>query len=165
MDRRYLSMRNNAQGKLFEQSIEAGCGYYRDNGQAVVYKTPETFRVLKLEGQGIFKGRFIGKAQPDFCGTLKSGRSIIFEAKHTAQDKIAKGILTDTQTKMLQEHYELGAVVAVCVSLLDICYFIPWHFWIETGRKSLKADDLKEFRVKYDGAVRFLDYEMENLVY
>ena len=80
---RYQNKVNNAQGHFFEQAIKAACALYASHGRATADKTPEPFRVLEKSRDGIFKGRFTARAQPDFQGTLAGGRSIVFEAKYT----------------------------------------------------------------------------------
>ena len=79
----YRNKVNNAQGQFFERAIKAACALYSERGRADVDKTPEPFRVLEKSRDGIFKGRFTARAQPDFQGTLDGGRSIVFEAKYT----------------------------------------------------------------------------------
>lgn len=85
---RYQNKVNNAQGHFFEQAIKAACALYASRGRATVDKTPEPFRVLEKSRDGIFKGRFTARAQPDFQGTLAGGRSIVFEAKYTTTDRL-----------------------------------------------------------------------------
>lgn len=80
--------KNNAQGHFFEGFIKTACAVYKQKGIAYVEKMPEPFMVLEKKDRGIFKGRFIAHAQPDFMGTLSGGRSICFEAKYTSTDKL-----------------------------------------------------------------------------
>ena len=84
----YRNKVNNAQGQFFERAIKAACALYSERGRADVDKTPEPFRVLEKSRDGIFKGRFTARAQPDFQGTLDGGRSIVFEAKYTTGDRM-----------------------------------------------------------------------------
>lgn len=86
----YKNLKNNAYGRSFEQGIEFACKHYIDDGLAAVSKTPEPFRVLKKFKGGIFRGQFTARAHPDFKGTVKGGRSIIFEAKYTSTEVIKK---------------------------------------------------------------------------
>lgn len=65
---RYQNKVNNAQGHFFEQAIKAACALYASHGRATADKTPEPFRVLEKSRDGIFKGRFTARAQPDFYG-------------------------------------------------------------------------------------------------
>ena len=115
----------------------------------------------KKSANGVFIGRFSSPAQPDFQGTLKGGKSIVFEAKRTGKEKITRNVLTDTQMDVLEEHNQLGALCGVCVNIQDDFFFIPWNVWRDMkkiyGRQYLKAEDIKEYKVKFDGSVHFLD--------
>ena len=130
----YQNAVNNAQGQAFEGYIKAGCEYYRLRERAEIDKTPEPFRVTSKHGNGVFTGRFTARAQPDFQGTL---------AEHTA----------------------LGAVAAVCGCINSKFFFIPWDIWRDMkehyGRQYVTAQDLEPYRVKFTGAVMFLDYVHE----
>lgn len=154
---------NNAQGQHFERVILAGCERYKDLGIAVIDKTPEPFRVMKKSQNGVFTGRFTALAQPDFQGTLQNGRSIVFEAKMTMKDRIQRNVLTDTQMHVLEAHEKLGAYTAVCVNICNWFYFIPWIIWRDMkdiyGHQYVTPKEIEEFEVKFDGAVRFLEYK------
>lgn len=158
----YRSGVNNNRGHEFEGYIKAGCTYYAIRGRAKVEKTPEPFRVLEKKERGIFVGQFTAHAQPDFQGTLDGGRSIIFEAKYTITEKMAWDVLTENQTDTLDEHESKGALTGVCVGIRENFFFVPWPIWKDMkklwGKKSVTAKDLEPFRVKFNGAVLFLDY-------
>ncbi len=128
----------------------------------MVDKTPEPFRVMEKGRDGVFKGRFTARAQPDFQGTLKNGRSIVFEAKYTSTDRLRRDVLTEKQTETLGLHYGLGAVAGVCAGIRDKFFFVPWPDWEHMkerfGRQYVTAGDLEPFRVRFNGAVLFLDY-------
>ena len=153
---------NNAQGHQFEEAILAGCTVYAMTGRAKIDKTPEPFRVQSKGKGGIFTGRFTAHAQPDFQGTLNDGRSIVFEAKYTTTDRLQKEILTQTQQDTLTEHDCMGALAAVCAGIGTEFFFVPWDVWSNMkeiyGRKYVTAADLRPYKVRFDGAVRFLDY-------
>ena len=159
---RYQNAVNNAQGHFFEDYIKAACALYSRQGRAEIDKTPEPFRVLEKLKDGIFKGRFTAPAQPDFQGTLAGGRSIVFEAKYTTTDKMRRDVLTDAQKFALEQHHNAGALAAVCVGIRDKFYFVPWLVWRDMkecfGRLYVTAADLEQMRVKFNGAVLFLDY-------
>lgn len=164
--RQYQNAANNAQGHLFESAILAGCSTYREDGRAEINKTPEPFRVLNKGNNGMFMGRFTAHAQPDFQGTLEDGRSIVFEAKTTTSNRMKRDVLTAEQQKALESHMSLGAVAAVCVGLEDKFFFIPWTIWRDMkehyGRKYITANDVEEYRVKFNGSILFLDYIYES---
>ena len=165
----YKNRQSNAQGQHFEREILAGCRIYQQHGIAMIDKTPEPFRVLKKSQNGMFTGRFSTPAQPDFQGTLKGGQSIVFEAKRTGKDRITRNVLTDTQMDMLEKHNRLGALCGVCVNIQDDFFFIPWNVWRDMkemyGRQYLKAEDIEEYKVRFDGAVHFLDKLIKEIIY
>lgn len=161
LSQQYKNRMNNAQGQHFEREILAGCRMYEQHKIAVIDKTPEPFRVTKKNHKtGEFTGRFSTHAQPDFQGTLHGGRSIMFEAKRTSKDRITRNVLTDTQMEVLEKHNRQGALCGVCICIQDDFFFIPWNVWRDMkemyGRQYLKAEDIEEYKVKFDGAVHFL---------
>lgn len=167
--RSYRAAKNNAQGHCFEQAIQRGCKFYREHGNAEIDKTPEGFRVLKKKGNGLFEGRFIGKAQVDFQGTVRlwgQGVSILFDAKCTGKDRIEQSVLTETQAEELERHWKLGAVCGVAVGLGGNAYFVPWDVWREMkvycGHKYMNQQELGPFQVRYTGStVYFLSNLMK----
>ncbi|MCD7856921.1 MAG: Holliday junction resolvase RecU [Clostridiales bacterium] len=157
--RSYRAAKNNAQGHYFEQAIQRGCKFYREKGLAEIDKTPEGFRVLKKKGNGLFEGRFIGKAQVDFQGTVRlwgQGVSILFDAKCTGKDRIEQSALTETQAEEPERHWKLGAVCGVAVGLGGNAYFVPWDVWRDMkaicGHKYMNQTELGPFQVKYTGS-------------
>ena len=92
--------------------ILLGCDHYKKKGLAIVEKTPEPFSVKKKMTNGAFIGQFhkSKKAQPDFQGTLAGGRSIIFEAKTTQEDRIKQSVVSTAQSDYLRMHTELELV-------------------------------------------------------
>lgn len=107
-------------------------------------------------------GRFVAcytkAAQPDFKGTLKGGRSVVFEAKHTSADRIEQKRVTAEQTEALNRHHALGAACFVLVSFrLTHFYRVPWAVWRSMpehfGKKSATPVDLAPYRVEI---LRFL---------
>ncbi len=159
---KYRNKVNNAQGHFFEGYIKTACVLYSQKERADIDKTPEPFRVLEKSRDGIFKGRFTARAQPDFQGTLDGGRSIVFEAKYTTTDRLKRDVLTDEQQAALERHHNRGALSAVCAGIGDKFFFVPWLMWRDMkdvfGRQYVTAADLENLRVKFNGAVLFLDY-------
>ena len=158
----YQNKVNNAQGHFFEGAIKAACALYSERERADVDKTPEPFRVIEKGRDGIFKGRSTARAQPDFQGTLAGGRSIVFEAKYTTTDRMKRDVLTKEQQDALERHAARGALAAVCAGIGDKFFFVPWQMWRDMkqlyGRKYVTAADLEPWRVRFNGAVLFLDY-------
>lgn len=138
-----------------------GCDFYRENGIADISKVDEPFRVLKLKQYGKFEGQFTKKANPDFEGTMKGGRSICFECKYTSKDRISQSVVTDMQAKVLSRKYELGGLVGVCCGIGSRYFFVPWSIWADMkgyfGKKSVSVADLKDYEVPFRQGIRFLE--------
>ena len=81
--KQYQGAVSRAQGKHFEEYIDLSLRYYEQRGEAVVEKTPEPMRPTKDLGNGKFIAYYEKAAQPDYKGTLKGGRAVVFEAKYT----------------------------------------------------------------------------------
>lgn len=150
-------------GSYFEAMISGSCDYYLDCGLAKIEKTPEPMKPL---GPKNYKGQFLAcytkQAQPDYKGTLKGGRAVVFEAKHTDDDRIEYSRLTKEQRDDLEHHHKLGAVAFVLVSMsLTECFRIPWPVWRDMaatyGRKYMTRDELLPYKVPVvAGFVKFL---------
>lgn len=152
-------------GAAFEQLIDAGCGYYVENGVAVIHKTPEPMRPISGGQNGRYLAVYDRKAQPDYQGTVRGGRSVVFEAKHSDRDQISQGRITKAQWADLDAHLSLGALCYVLISFgFQVFSLIPWTQWRDmknqVGRLYLKpTDELVEvYRVKaIAGKVLFFD--------
>lgn len=151
-------------GAYFESIIEASLRWYRDKGLAEITKTPEPMKPLgKPNQRGQFLACFTKAAQPDFKGTLHTGRSVVFEAKNTMNDRIEYKATTEEQNEQLERHHKLGAVVFVLVAFnLQDFYRVPWPVWRSMkklyGRKYLKPAELEQYRVQYiAGVLKLLD--------
>lgn len=122
-----LSKKNKAakdEGASFEKMIIDACNYYCDKGIADVDKTPEPVRqISKKNERGQFWACYEKKAQPDFKGTIKGGKSIVFDAKSTITEKIAVSVLSDEQRKHLILHDRLGAKSGVLMCFSFRCFF------------------------------------------
>ncbi|EGW40673.1 Holliday junction resolvase RecU [Desulfosporosinus sp. OT] len=153
-------MRSKVIGDLFEDMISGACDYYYEKNLAHIEKTPEPMKVLKSipRQPGKFIAHFEKAAQPDYKGTLKGGRAIVFEAKHTDHDQIERSRLTQKQLDGLEKHHKLGAMAFVVVSFgFQRFYRIPWTAWRDMkdlyGRRYLKLDELDSYRVPAHGSV------------
>lgn len=112
------------------------------------------------------KGQFLAcytkQAQPDYGGTLKGGRSIYFEAKHTDDERIEQRRLTQEQQDDLEAHHKLGAIAFVLVSMsLTDFYRVPWPVWRDMaeiyGRKYMTHAELSRYEVPATaGFIKFL---------
>lgn len=151
--------RNRAAGEEWERILEASCQHYRLKGEAEIEKTPEPMKQLgPKNGQGKFTACYTKKAQPDYKGTLKGGRSVVFEAKHTDTDRLQQSAVTPDQERRLDRHTALGAECFVMVSFGFREFFkVPWATFRAMkeryGRKYITTEDVQEYRVRYIGGV------------
>ncbi len=150
---------SRAQGKLFENILEASCGCLREQGIANIEKTPEPFRVTQpMKNSSMFVGHFEKKAQPDFKGELRNGRAVVFEAKHTDTKRMTKDRVTPEQTEALERHARFNALCYVVVSFgLQNIYRIPWDIWrnmeLVMGRKYITEDDIQTYKCRFTGTI------------
>lgn len=146
---------SKVEGDYFEALIESSLEWYEDNGIACVEKTPEPMKPLsRPNSRGQFLACFTKAAQPDFKGTLLGGRCVVFDAKHTNDDRIEAKAVTKEQREKLEHHHNLGAVAFVLVSFsLGSFYRIPWEVWREMkeryGRQYIKRDEIPQYNVPY----------------
>ena len=164
LNRQRRGWKNKKVGETFERIINHACEWYRDQGTAEIEKTPEPMKQLGAKDRkGQFRACYQKRAQPDFKGTLDGGRSVVFEAKHTDNDRIQQSVITKDQWERLDRHYNLGAETFVLVSLgLQDFYNVPWSAWVHmqenTGHKHMKRADLEEHRIlMHNGVLRFLE--------
>lgn len=149
----WRGMVNRAQGKLFEDRIDAALAYCQRQGLAVVEKTPEPMRPIKRLSEGRFVAVFEKPAQPDYKGTLKGGRAVVFEAKHTTTGQMEQSRVTPDQAKRLDQHMEAGALCFVVAGFgSEEVFRVPWKVWRDMkaafGRKYVTPKDLEEYRVR-----------------
>lgn len=159
----YGGLKAKRNGERFERLIEITCAYYEKMGVALIQKTPEPMRVLKELGRGQFKAVFTKKAQPDFTGTLKSGKSVVFEAKHTDGTNIPFSRINEEQERDLRLHDHLGAISFVLISFgMKHFYAVPFHEWMQlkesSGKKSVNQTDLVDFQISTEkGILNFME--------
>lgn len=162
-DRHIQGAKVRAQGKAFEERIEAALAWYAFRGLAGIDKTPEPMKVIKSMGRGQFLACFTKKAQPDFTGTLQGGRSVMFEAKYTVTDRLAQSKVLAAQEEYLNLHESLGAECYVIAGFsTGNVYRIPWRVWRDMkdiyGRKYVREKDIQDYRVKQkNGRLWLLD--------
>lgn len=158
---RYRNRQSNGFGKNFERFVTMACDFYKREGLADISKVDEPFRVIRLLKNGKFEGRFIRKANPDFEGTVRGGRSICFECKYTSKDKILQSVITKKQAEVLDRKYRLGGLVGVCCGIGNRYFYVPWEIWSDMegiwGKKSVTASNLRKYEVPFRQGIRFLD--------
>lgn len=154
--RQIAGRRSNVAGSMFESILNTSCAYYRDNGVAIIEKTPEPMRPLKPYGDrryGQYIACFEKQAQPDYKGVLCDGRAVIFEAKHTDADRIQESVITETQRRNLDDFQAMGAQCFVMVSMGFRDFFrVPWKIFGNMkkyhGRKYMKLEELRPYEIK-----------------
>lgn len=152
-------MKAHRNGSAFEGLIDGACKRYEMEGAAFIQKTPEPMKPIKPLKAGQFVACYTKTAQPDYSGTLRGGRAVVFEAKHSANDRIEQKRVTLEQTIALNQHQALGAVCFVLVSFsFERFYRVPWEVWRSMrehfGKVSANEKDLAPYRINI---TRFLD--------
>ena len=145
-------MRSRAKGKAFEDRLDATFAYYASRGYALIDKTPEPFKVIKRLEYLRFIGCFQKKAQPDYRGTIKGGRSVVFEAKYTDSDRIQQDRVSDAQWSYMEQATELGArCFVICGFRSGKAYKVPWHIWRDMkehfGHKYLTEKEMQIYEI------------------
>lgn len=146
-----LAKRN---GETFERLIQIACAHYSKMGVAYIQKTPEPMKVIAVldKVKGHFRAHYEKKAQPDFTGTLKSGKSLVFEAKHTEGTNIPFKRIIEEQERDLRLHDHLGALSFVLLSFnMKNFYAVPYKDWMQmketSGKKSVNQQDLEDYQI------------------
>lgn len=144
---------NRELGKNFEEQIEFLCEGYKLNKLAIIEKTPEPMKILRHIENGHFETVFAKLAQPDFKGTLKGGRTVVFDAKFTESNKITYQALSDFQRESLIEYSQLGAMAFVLVGFMDgSMYRVDIKYWENMkeifGHKHIKQEELENMSFK-----------------
>lgn len=150
--------RNKYNGAMFENIVTASCHYYFQQEKALIIKTPEPMKPIKDLGGGKFVACYEKHAQPDYKGTFANGQTVIFDAKHTEQDRLQQSAVTPAQTVSLNEHQKFGAECFILVSFGFRQFFkIPWTVFREMkeryGRKYIKPEDIPEYKVQFTGSI------------
>ena len=157
--RNYMS---RAKGLSFEDTISSSCLTYFRNGIAKIEKQQEPMKIIRPMGSpGQFLACFTQRSGVDYKGTLKGGRAVAFEAKHTDTEKMEFKRLQTWQYDYLKEHSDLGAITFVLLSFkMQNFYRIPIGVWADMkklyGRLYLKEEDIQEYKLKEHGL--FIDF-------
>ena len=161
---RYQNRKNRAQGAFFEQMINGACDFYRLRQIADIEKTPEPMRPTKDLGNGKFIAYYEKAAQPDYKGTLKGGRAVVFEAKYTHSAQMEQSRVTREQAARLDDHLAAGAMCFVVAGFGNGDVFrIPWEVWRDMkthfGHKYATPEELEAYKVPLgrNGVLLLLD--------
>lgn len=162
--RQLLGKMAKAIGKQFEARLDESFSYYAQRGYAFIEKTPEPMRPTKNLGNGKFIAYYEKKAQPDYKGTIKGGRTVMFEAKFTGSDRMEKSRVLQNQQDYMSRNQKLGARCFVIAGFSSgSVYRIPWDVWDAMkehfGRKYVTEADLEQYQVQtaWNGLLMLLD--------
>ena len=144
--------RSRAKGKAFEELLDKTFAYYSTKGFAKIDKTPEPMKVIRSMGQGRFLACYTKSAQPDYKGTIKGGRTVIFEAKFTEHDRLLQDAVSDEQAEYMETEDRLGArCYVVCGFSTGNVYRVPWGVWCNMkriyGHKYVTEEEIKQYQV------------------
>lgn len=157
--------RSRSAGEHFEGMINAACNFYKGRDVAFIQKTPEPMKIIKPfdRNRGQFIACFEKQAQPDYKGILQDGTMILFDAKHTDQDRIRRDCITEEQEKCMDTYGAYGARCYVVVSIqFEDFYRVPWDVFKRMkeifGHKYMAREELEPYRLKtHVGTLLFLD--------
>lgn len=157
--------RSKTAGDTFEKWISDACQYYDNLDIAIIEKTPEPMKPIRPYGERYrqqYIAYFVKSAQPDYKGMLCDGTSIMFEAKHTDNERIKQNRVTDTQWENLDKYEKYGAHCYILVSLgLVNFYRVPWNIWKEMkslfGHKYMTNQELEPYRIEFNHHLLFLE--------
>lgn len=141
-------------GQQFEQLIDWECQKYESCGAAKIEKTPEPMKPLRPPNpKGHFLACYTKQAQPDYKGTIRGGKAVIFEAKHTDATRIEQSRVTPEQLEALLDHERLGAECFILVSFgFKRFYRIPVQHWAQMKaiykKISVNEKDLAPFLLR-----------------
>lgn len=150
--RQLIGAVSKALGQQFERDINAAFDHYRRLGVASIEKTPEPFHMTGRENGGKVVGFYEKKAQPDYAGTLRGGRSVYMEAKFTGSNRMEQSRVSPGQTEYLDEKMRVGAFCYVLAGFSHGgAYCIPWSVWRSMkehyGRKYITENDITQYKI------------------
>ena len=156
---------NRRAGSSSESILESMFEYQFKLGNMYIQKNNEPMKCIKNIGHGKFIAIYTGKSQPDFKGTIKGGRCIVIETKHTSTDRISMSCIDSSKNdeKMYLYNYEsMGALcfIAIIFDNANPC-MIPFHHFVSMkeiyGRKYMTRDECMKFL--WDGYSNAVFYE------
>ena len=151
--RQIIGRRSKASGETFERWLTNACEFYLREGWAHIEKTPEPFHITGKDTNGVVRGYYEKKGQPDYKGILRDGTGIMFEAKHTDSNRINQSVVTDKQWESLDIYERFGAHCYVMVSMgLMKFYRVPWDVWKKMkelfGHKFMTEQELEPYKLQ-----------------
>lgn len=145
--------RSKAKGKAFEEKLSKTFEYYAEKGFAKIEKNQEPVRIIRSMGEGKFIACFTKKSQADYKGTIKGGRTVIFEAKYTESDRILQREVDENETAYIDAYEDLGArCFVICGFYSGNVYRVPWGVWKNMkriyGHKYVTEEEIKQYQVQ-----------------
>lgn len=145
--------RSRAKGKAFEELLDRTFAYYSSKGFAKIDKTPEPMKPIKRLDNVRFIACYEKKAQADYKGTIKGGRTVIYEAKYTEQDRLLQNAVDENESKYMEIHESLGArCFVICGFASGNVYRVPWGVWSNMkriyGHKYVTEEEIKQYQVQ-----------------
>lgn len=127
-------------GKALEELINMANRQYRSKKLAVVHKVPTEWIPLRDRTGRIVNAKVEQKAAVDYLGVYY-GRSLAFDAKHSAGDRIRWDRVEPHQADFLSDWEEDGGISFILVAFRMQHFFaVPWQAW----RKGIAAWRRKE---------------------
>lgn len=161
-NRQITGMRSKVAGSLFESYIDASCRFYSEKGYGLIQKTPEPFHITRKLQDGAVQGYYEKKGQPDYKGILCDGTGIMFEAKHTDNNRILQSAVSEHQKDSLDAYAKYGAQCFVMVSIQFIKFYrVPWSVWQNMksmfGHKYMNSENLTPYEVPFKNCLLILE--------
>ena len=152
------------QRQQFEEQIDAAFEYYRNQGRAIIEKTPEPMLPIKTLALENLLLSTQSKHNRTIKVSLQCGQAVIFEAKFTSADRMEQSRVLQSQAEYLTHYQYLGARCFIVAGFASNgVYRLPWDVWRNMkerfGRKYITESDLQEYRVltAQNGALLLLD--------
>lgn len=152
-NRQLIGRKSHGLGESFEEQVSNMCNLYEMKQLAKIEKTPEPMKIIKHIESGRFEAVFTKAAQPDFKGTIKGGKTVVFDAKYTQADRIRYQVLSNHQRETLLKYKELGAIAFILVGFQSgSIYRIDIETWVgmkeNMGRTYIKEEELKKMSLE-----------------
>lgn len=142
-------------GVDFENLIEFSNRQYEARGLAIVNKRPTPVKIMQKLNGGWIKGFLDKQSTVDFDGTIRGGRSIVFEAKQIKKEnRFDLKNIEPHQVDYLAKCHALGAISFLLIEFagLKTVYLLPYetlkYYWERRqkgarGTQSIPLSDLE----------------------
>lgn len=142
-------------GMDFEALIEFSNRQYETQGLAVINKRPTPVKIIQKLAGGWIKGFVEKQSTVDFDGTVRGGRSIVFEAKQVkSETRFDLRNIEQHQVDYLAKCHKMGGISFVLIEVVAMrtIFLLPYetlnYYWIRKqqgirGTQSIPFDDLE----------------------